>query len=213
MENLRINKGWLPIFPGFYGTIFEVDESEEIYNINEERKENCLSPLEFDDFEFDYEKYNQEVSKYLAEQIGKYLVKNCFVSECNFESLYSPKQYNFSNDIINVDYKISEENHKNILTYLNDNLDAFKEYLKNRYTSCDGFISFHSNNVSDWLKSIELDDFYDDTHKLSDILNFICENEIAEDGYHEVGIYELYEEVSGNVFLEIKNYHDLVAKN
>ena len=49
---------YLPVFPGFYNTIFEFnDEDQEIDYYNDERESKGLSELEYDQFDFDYRAY------------------------------------------------------------------------------------------------------------------------------------------------------------
>jgi hypothetical protein len=60
------------------------------------------------------------------------------------------------------------------MKYLKANFEAFTKYIKERYTSRDGFISFHSNYAPDWLVDW-------DGHKVGSILNFICLNEGFEE--------------------------------
>ena len=61
--------------------------------------------------------------------------------------------------------------------YLRDNFDAFSKYIKERYTSCDGFISYYSNDATEWA------DWSEDSHKCGSVLQFICDNEGIEEPY------------------------------
>ena len=63
-----------------------------------------------------------------------------------FESLKSPREYNFSTDIIYA--YIDEE----VVRRLLDDLEESKlaDMIRERFTSCDGFISFYPNRVEDW---------------------------------------------------------------
>ena len=65
---------------------------------------------------------------------------------------------------------------------LNAKKETFKEYIKERYTSRDGFISHYSNNAEDWITR----ESFKDSHKLGQILNFL----LLESGF---GVLELYE--------------------
>ena len=68
-------KTFLPVFPGFYSTIFESNgEDQEIDEINNLRTEKGLEPITFDDCDFNYAEYENEVSKECTnfiEQIGR----------------------------------------------------------------------------------------------------------------------------------------------
>ena len=61
MKNLTTIKTYLPVFPGFYNTIFEADESNEISDINEIRRAQGWEAITYDQCKFDYEEYNKKV--------------------------------------------------------------------------------------------------------------------------------------------------------
>lgn len=65
-----------------------------------------------------------------------------------FESLESPKYYNYSTDRIFAN--ISTEDLKKLNGYVQ--AEVLAETIKNRFTSYDGFISSYSNNIEDWLE-------------------------------------------------------------
>jgi hypothetical protein len=202
MKNYEV-KGWLPIFPGFYGTIFnsEGDEDQELYNLNEDRLRNGLDPVGWDACEWDYDEYNNRVASDCTDYICSELEKLGLISGYEFEKLVSPAYYNFSNDSINVMYKLDDNNFKNIHKYLLVYKELFEDYLKGRYTSYDGFISSYSNNVSEWLTESFKDDMVDSDHKLSSVFGFICENEGIDQE-------ELYERV--DTWINCSNWDDLV---
>jgi len=175
---------YLPLFPGFYCTIFEPDETIEIDNIERQRAENGVNDLP-DDFDFlqylDYEQYRNDTAESFNDALEAELVTLGFVSGMDFQEVISPKYYNFSNDSVNVEIKLSPENEKNIRKYLLDHKEEFERYIKERYTSRDGFISHYSNDSDDWL-SFELDE---NGHVLGTLLEFIC-------GVEGISVDELY---------------------
>jgi hypothetical protein len=99
-----------------------------------------------------------------------------FVSSIEFEKISSPKYYNFENDAIHCEIDFNEES---VMNYLNENKDAFSTYIRERYSSRDGFISFYENNAEEWLEG-----WQEDNHKVGSVLQFICENEGFEEPYH-----------------------------
>ena len=104
----------LPIFKGYYENPFtENIEDNEIDYINELRVENNKTPLNFDDFNFDYEIYFNDLSESLCYKVSDVLED--FIKEIKFIKLESPKYYNYSNDIIICDIK---PNKKMIKTFL-----------------------------------------------------------------------------------------------
>jgi hypothetical protein len=189
-------KTYLPVFPGFYSTIFEPDEENEISYINELRAEKGLGEVKFDDIDFDYTDYYNQVAKSVTNVLYNEL--NDFVKDINFEELISPKYYNYSNDSINVEITLTKENESKIMSYLNENKDSFEKYLSENYTSSSGFISSYDNSYNEFM----LDKPLEHKHKLGSILNFICENE----GITQETLYYGME-----AYLTAKNFNELTA--
>lgn len=202
---MKTIKTFLPIFTGFYNTIFEPDTSIEIDNINNQRETKNLSLINFDDCNFDYKSYFNEVCIQVTAYIENELKDINILSKIEFEELSSPKEYNFSNDIINIIVHLSDDNIKKIKKFLYDNLDKYKQYLINNYTSCDGFMSFHPNTFEGWLKiTKDFNDYDDNYHYLGSILEFICiMNKINTDS--------MYESLN-DVYLNCINYDKLIEE-
>ena len=195
MNNKREINTYLPLFTGFYEGIYEPDEDMEIEYINELRNDKKLKPIEFDDCEFDYDKYYLDISSQLCEILENEL--SVFVNKIEFQSLESPKYYNYSNDVIDC---IIQPKKQAILNYIKKHKKEFDIYLKDTYTSYDGFISHYDNNSDskDWSsKSI-----INNEHQLGSVLNFICINE----GITE---HDLYYELQ-DLTLECKNFNELI---
>ena len=166
---------YLPVFPGFYSTIFEPCEDGEIEYINDLRAEKGLKPLEFDAFEFDYRTYENDVSISCCEILESELSE--FIDSIKFQALQSPKFYNYSNDSINceIDVKINK-----VMEYLKNHESDWNDYLKDNYTSRSGFISSYDNFVDspDWSK----DAIISGGHQLGAVLNFLCiEKDITQE--------------------------------
>lgn len=160
MKTLKI-KTWLPIFPGFYGTIFEPDEENVIED-----------PYTYDDYDFNYDEYYNDCSIECCEAIQNKLKENGFNCKIEFEQLRSPREYNFSNDAIDVTIKITPA----FITRLQKicQLSTFAIYLE-RYKDSSGFISSYSHYASDWLTYIDADYLADNPHILGSLLEFVLE--------------------------------------
>ncbi len=160
---------YLPLFTGFYNTIWEMDDSYLIEELNVDMEN------------IDYTKYREDVSKELC----RVLPEHCdLIESVLYEALVSPRFYNFGNDSINCEVSLSSK--EAVDEYLADNADAFSEYLKDRYTSRDGFASSYSNDPKDWS------DWAEDEHKLGAVLDFWFLNE-------EVDEYDVYQDVVSNL--------------
>lgn len=193
---------YLPIFPGFYNTIFESDgEESEIDDINSQREEKGLDEITYNDCEWNYSERRQEISKSAVNFIEGEFEHLDMGLKFTFQAISSPKYYNFSNDSINVEVEVEDMN--KIVAYLQEIPEEFAEYIKERYTSCDGFISSHSNDSIDWLFAINNGE--DLSHKLGSILNFILINE-------EITKENMYEscQVDGSTYTYATNYNELI---
>jgi hypothetical protein len=186
---------FLPGFNGFYGSIYEPNEEYELDHINDIRLENNLDPIELDDLEFDYKAYYQEVSQEITLVVEGILKDLNLVKSIEYQSLVSPKYYNFSNDSIEVGII---PNAKNIVKYWNKHKNKWNQYLKDNYTSYDGFISSYDNE--NW--SIET--ILEGTHELGSFLQFALMNE----GINE---YDIYEDVESASYISCSNYDDAIT--
>ena len=192
-------KTWLPVFTGFYETIFSPDEETEIYAVNNEREDKGLTPLDDNVFEFDYETYNNNVIISACDFIEREL--NSLGFECSITNpeLRSPKYYNYSNDSINIDIELDYDK---LLKYLNHNFTSFRAYIKKRYTSCSGFISYYSNDANVWLtKEIEKNP----DHCIGAVLDFVLHNELSNPEE------DMYYSISDN-YLSCTNYEELIKQ-
>ena len=195
---------YLPVFSGFYGGYFE-SQADSLAEIEYEYyRDTYCEDLEFDDLEFDYKSFYNDCAECMVFEVRDELVSLGFVSDIDYQNISSPKYYNFSNDSINVAIKLKDENITKIMNYLNENTEEFAEYLKGKYTSCDGFISSYSNDVNEWLNPESLEH----SHKLGSILDFILANE----GFEEVDFFfRVFEGYS--LILEITNDIDELIKS
>ena len=92
-----------------------------------------------------------------------------------YEGTYSPRYYNFETDSVNFTFKYSDELKNCMFDYVNGN-DNFKKFLKDNYTSRDGFISFIPNNWEDWFDGWNMDEW----KCVSALLRFLIEQRITE---------------------------------
>ncbi len=193
---------YLPVFPGFYNTFFEPDETSEIEYINEQRMEKNLPEIGYDDCEWNYEEYNQEISKSAVNAIEAKLNEIGISIKILFQALHSPREYNFYSDTINVEMKITKIGINDMRKYINNNKRAFSDYLKVRYTSRSGFISSYSNDYDVWMGEY-FRDLENHGHYLGAILDFILANEEYSD-------YNLYEDCEGAGSVYAENYEQLI---
>ena len=202
METFK-TETYLPVFTGFYGTIFEPQEDYEIECINEIRRSKNWNEIGYDDCEWDYKEYFISVSKDCTSFLGNQLKLLGLVENIEFQKLSSPREYNFYNDSIHVEIEFSTKNVKKISKIILDNFPRFDDWIKERYTNRDGFISYHSNNSFDW--SLDITSSLKDIHKAGAILDFIC-------GIYDIDEIEMYEYIQGNNYLPALNYSELTEQ-
>ena len=154
-------ESYLPLFPGFYNTGFDIFEY-----MDEEDDEK----LNNGEFEIDYKTFNEDAIIALTGIVREILEDNKIDLKIIPEKIISPKYYNYSNDSANVCYEVDDNNMQKIFGILNDNYDLFNDYIKGKYTSCDGFISRYSSNVDDWLM---FDNVINNSHMFGSILEFL----------------------------------------
>lgn len=174
---------FLPIFNGFYNTLFEniidnaVDDAIEYHN------DQNNTDLVYDDFNFDFNLIMSEICKDAVIKIEEKLNEigiNCTII---YENLVSQREYNFSNDSINIE--INFKKFSRVIEILEQNYDSFSQYIKDHYTSCSGFISSYSSYASDWIEDLK-NDAENETHKVGAVLDFILQ-EVEE--YKDEDLY------------------------
>ena len=169
-------KSFLPVFNGFYNTYFGCA-----------CEEHCIEDGKgYDDYNFDYEDYYNRVARSCVREIEKKLSE--FEVKLEFSTIVSPKYYNFENDRIEVIYTISQKGYDRILTYIEENLESFDEFIKAKFTSRSGFVSFYSNDPQNWITTLKYE-FKDtqDFNFMGTIFDFILENE----GFTDYDLYHL----------------------
>lgn len=133
---------YCPLFPGFYSTVFEPDETNDIDSHNQEYDKH----LTFDDFVWDYEDYQNRVGSAFVESFEKEFAQ-IIPLDIKFQGIDSPSYYNFRNDYINIEFELD---FPRFMEIVNEKKEDIREYILVNYTSRDGFDSFHSNNVDVW---------------------------------------------------------------
>lgn len=139
-------------FSGFYHSFHSEIIDDEQKQIFSDDWGEVLE--EYEDTYHDFFNYRAIELAYSQKYVEGF--KKCFLEEFEidleglaFESLVSPREYNFSTDTIycHIPLKLVEKLGKAIFK---TKKEAFSEYLKNRFTSHDGFISFYLNDIEEW---------------------------------------------------------------
>ncbi len=184
---------WLPVFPGFYCTILEwlIDSAadNDLECIKDSDRPEELKDAMKDHYYVSKAYYanikpmETAIAKQCTTIVEKELKALGFVESIKFEKLVSPREYNFNNDSVDIEVTFTPENVQNIRHYISEHFAQWREYLKGTYTSCDGFISHHSNQPGDeeWF----VDNALNDQHNAGAVLEFLC-------GEHEINAETLF---------------------
>ncbi len=169
---MKTLKTWLPIFPGFYNTSYDIFETEAEYILGDDFENQYIQELSYQHVWdcLDYEQAQIDISKECCESLQDILKEHGIECKIEFESLNSPREYNFANDSIDISIELDP---KKLLEYCTQNKAKFSEHLKTKYTSCSGFISSYSNQLSVWLDLETIQG----AHHLGSVLEFFLRNE------------------------------------
>ena len=207
---------YLPVFQGFYGTIFEdadgENERQELTYllqdfVSEESAETLAELCLCNDgiYETNYRAYEAEYCERMTDCIeAKLLSLNRLkgLESIKMQSVYYPREYNFINNSVNIELQISDGQAfcNSLLKIINEDLDSFKDYIESRYTSCSGFMSGYSNNPADWMREIAEGPDALDGHKAGALLDFV----LYRQDYKEFNLYEDTERPYMSDFMELK---------
>ena len=182
----------MPLFTGFYYSIFcqyETWYESEFDHLTQDQGETDDEAREILDA-CDTRPAELAVSQDLAYTfltIWNDNFPDCQI-ELKFVSLESPHSYNFATDEIIVQVEYDEKE----LEKLSHEID-FETYIKDNFTSYDGFFSYYSNDSEEWRKKafIEWDEV-----EIASVFEAACKA-------LELDSYTLYEK--SNIFEEFIN--------
>lgn len=178
------------IFPGFYES--ELYNSDTLYNITENCKyDNEIKEDEYYDFiDNGYENFEKEVCDKAVDSLFYNLDDAPEITGMKFIALHSPKFYNFETDKVEIEIdcdwqRILDEAR---IKWRN----TFDEYLRENFTSYDGFWSFVPNNAGEFFANLD-----EDFERLSQVvLEFYLLNHLDKERYQD----ELYEIATNTIW-------------
>lgn len=141
-------------FSGFYETwhaqVFDdiLDQECEYLRESYEASDDQIDAL--NDAVYMHGSYSSmylDYAKIYAKKYNQFFAETCNIDlGLDFESMSSPKEYNFSTDRIFCHIPLDKL--KAVYTNIQD--DILQSVLSDTFTSYDGFISFYSNVLDDW---------------------------------------------------------------
>lgn len=176
---VTLNSNLFPIIRvGMYDSHISSDSIFDDYTINDD-KENGYIHYDVDYFweNFQNDKYKKRINELASEFLdGKIDNDNGVEITIKCKEIYSPKEYNFATDEIVMDVTYSK---MRILQVVKKDHENFNQFLKDNYTSYDGFMSFTSNNFDDWLVDFEENEI----RSVGAVLSYLFQERITENRY------------------------------
>ena len=163
---LEIN---FPMFEGFYYSQLDLAENIEVG----EGEEYSMTEEQFDNI--DWNSTNENVSKfyldYFKDELSDFF-KSIGVLSLEFIKVDSPKYYNYSTDKLVCNIEINKDVFVHELR--KHNFDNWEQFLKDNFTSYDGFISFYPNTTTEWDELIN-EEIENDNIIIETLLKFYLE--------------------------------------
>lgn len=173
------------IFEGFYES--NLFNSDTEYYLNE-----CLQDDEHPEtYEINFIPYCESIANYATKLLKDYCIlfrHDEIIKDIKYQSLYSPKYYNYDTDRLNLEINF---NINKLKQFIKKNKADFNQYLKDNFTSYSGFISFIDNNYLDFM-----DRFKNDPLEKNRSLNVMLEYYILTCIYENK--WEVIKELSWN---------------
>jgi hypothetical protein len=151
MEKITYTPDNGTIFPGFY--------ESELYNSDQEYN---FSYNEGEEYEIkDFDGYCKYICEAMSDKISDYLTSaQDICKSVKYKAMSSPREYNFCTDRLMMDAEIDLERLKNKVLNDSEYKDGFDKYLREKYSSYSGFISFVSNNVKEYFNE-DFEEYFD----------------------------------------------------
>lgn len=176
----KITNCKIQFFSGFYESIWNTPIEDELESMEAEGIDTA-------DCDVDYKGYEEMVAKTITEwyeeQLRQRINKGIKVEFCTIDS---PRCYNYSMDSIIVNVTLDDDAQADILTKVAEHWDYLEKKIREEHTSCSGFHSFTSNDLTEWIDSNYLfgEDYYQAAY-LSCMLAYILEAEFKAEGWDD----------------------------
>jgi hypothetical protein len=148
-----------------YWGYFSTENIIDSYTINEDFEAG------YSDFNSEYALYHLDGSRIfdkISESINEILPDLVYelqdsglksILDITHSGFSSPKYYNFSGDRFYLDFEVNwPKFQKQLKKIAAKNSAEFSDFLRDNYSSRDGFISFTANNLDQWIQDLESGD-------------------------------------------------------
>jgi hypothetical protein len=139
-------------FQGFYDS-WHSDQIDYALETHFDYNGDGVPDIDIDDLWYDVD-INGIKQKYVSDYVD-YINQELDISSLELKSLYSPKEYNFTTDRIfcYISYKDIRKMYSKVYK------DYLPEVIKEQFTSYDGFTSYYSNDLDDWIEEKPMKDW------------------------------------------------------
>lgn len=164
MKHITLNTGLTQFFSGTYETQWEPKEYDDdgndlplVYSHKDLMKSIATEYANHSD--------------YILDELQEVMP---FIRKISFPKTFaSPKEYNFSTDVIDYEVTIAKGEMMKVVKGLKDDKE-FQDFLYENYTSRDGFWSWTPNNYDSLLYQLEKEDENDQyVQAISALMNFL----------------------------------------
>ncbi len=162
-------KTWLPIFPGFYETIYNYDEDAEADWVSEQLNIEREEAIDWLCDHVDYRRYEEDVAKLVTDFIFREAIHHVpddhqqaiddlfpytgtmedFFPEYKFLKIDSPQYYNYRNDSIDVTVSVNMDLLWTKIIY--PWYERIKVFVENDFKYSPGYLPPASNNFDEWI--------------------------------------------------------------
>lgn len=196
----KINTNLFPIISvGMYGTVLDPDSMFDNWTIDNDKEEGYIN-YDADYFwdNFDNNAFVSTIQRNAHSFLNGTHEANGIEITIKCGDIYSPKYYNFETDqmVMDVTY-----NKRKVKQYAKDNYEDFYQFLKDNYSSRDGFCSMTANNYNDWLYDFN----NNDVRSIGAVLSFI----FKDDMLHEEFYNTCYETMYYSDFVNYSEYNEV----
>jgi len=167
MKTFELSTNLFPIVNvGMYtNNVCDSDNLIDSYSIENDFNEGFIS-YDADAFwsNFDNDKFKavilERATDFITDNVKPLLINlGLGITDIKVVGMHSPKFYNFETDTLNFDLITDDKFTDNIIDVINNlepnEIADLSKFLKDNYTSYDGFTSFTDNNIPDLIESIK----------------------------------------------------------
>jgi hypothetical protein len=186
----------VPVFPGFYNTIYEFQHDaynselawylDNIIQLPDAVIDALAAKCEV--YDTDYKRYEEDIGKSFCDVLTEYF-QDLFDFEhfkITFKEIDSPSYYNYRNDKIIAELEYTDEEAEVLESYVSEHWVDWSEFVKEHFTSCDGFISFYDNDANEWPSHLCSMDEVESQYVLKFILERKCDRcDLGETLYYQ----------------------------